>query len=284
MSDGIAYIANGHRTLLKWHRARRHIGDVAFTGERILQGMALGASIEVDLRKHASGGFSVLHDETLDRETTGSGPVAEASAETLRGLYLRDNNGLPTSHRLMLLDDLAELLAGKPIAEGARLQLDLKEYSSALDEADLVAFAAAIRPLARHCILSGGDAEAVDRLAASLPALAIGYDPCNEEVFDHLEASKDFAGFVRDALDASPNAGMIYLHYLLVLFADDIGFDLVDAFHRDGRHVDVYTLQVTDAEATELALRLIRLQADQITTDDPVGLDASLHEGPNARA
>ncbi|MDB5563161.1 MAG: Glycerophosphoryl diester phosphodiesterase [Hyphomicrobiales bacterium] len=278
MSDGIAYVANGHRTLLKWHRARRQAGDLAFTGERLLEGMALGASVEVDLRKHASGGFAVLHDATLDRETTGCGPVSLATAETLRSLFLRDGAGAPTSHPLMLLEDLTALLAGKPIAEGARLQLDLKENSAILTEADLRAFTMALRPLARHFILSGGDAEAVDRLSRDLPALQIGYDPCNNESLAAIETSKDFSGLVRDALDASPSASTIYLEHRLVLFAADRGFDLIGAFHQGGRHIDAYTLRTAEPDDVAIACRLIALKVDQITTDDPIGLEIRLHE------
>jgi glycerophosphoryl diester phosphodiesterase len=280
MSEGIAYVANGHRTLLKWHRGRRQGRDLAFTGERILQGMALGASVEVDLRKHASGGFAVLHDATLDRETTGSGPVALATAETLRALFLRDGASTPTSHPLMLLEDLTALLAGKPIAEGARLQLDLKENSAILTEADLRAFAVALRPLARHFILSGGDAEAIERLSRGLPALQIGYDPCNDKSMAAIEAGKDFARFVRDALDASPSASTVYLEHRLVLFAADCGFDLIGAFHKGGRHIDAYTLRTSEPGDVAIARRLIALKVDQITTDDPIGLEAKLHETP----
>ena len=73
MADGIAIVRDGHRTLLKWHRARKQAGDLPFTGERILEGLRLGASVEVDLVKHADGGFAVLHDFSLDRATTGTG-------------------------------------------------------------------------------------------------------------------------------------------------------------------------------------------------------------------
>ena len=75
MTDAISVTRAGRRTFLKWHRARRRGGDPAFTGRRILEGMAAGASVEVDLVLHADDGFAVLHDLSLERETTGSGPV-----------------------------------------------------------------------------------------------------------------------------------------------------------------------------------------------------------------
>src|ERR1700760_1833809 len=90
MSDGVAIERNGHRTWLKWHRARKHFSDLPFTGERILEGLRAGASVEVDLIKHADGGFAVLHDFSLDRGTTGTGLVVDTPAAVLRGLNLRD--------------------------------------------------------------------------------------------------------------------------------------------------------------------------------------------------
>ena len=70
MPSDIFCLRDGHRTFFKWHRGRRTITDPVFTGQRIIEGMRLGASVEVDLVRHASNGFAVLHDETLDRETT----------------------------------------------------------------------------------------------------------------------------------------------------------------------------------------------------------------------
>src|SRR6185437_1331245 len=97
MADGVAVTRDGHRTMLKWHRARKVAGDLPFTGERILEGLRLGASVEVDLVRHADGGFAVLHDFVLDHDTTGTGLAAQAGAATIRALQLRDAAGRPTA-------------------------------------------------------------------------------------------------------------------------------------------------------------------------------------------
>jgi len=86
---GIAIETGGHVTRLKWHRLQRRRSDLPFTPRRLLEGLAAGASMEVDLRLHADHSFVCLHDERLDRETTGKGPVAQASLEQLRRLTLR---------------------------------------------------------------------------------------------------------------------------------------------------------------------------------------------------
>ena len=162
MPEGIAVVRGGHTTWLKWHRARKTAGDLPFTAARILEGLRLGASVEVDLVRHAGGGFAVLHDFVLDRATTGTGRVADTPPEVLRTLFQRDGNGNPTAHHPMLFEDLCALIA---------------------------------------------------------------------------------------------------------------------AFHAAGKRIDAYTLTSADAAAVAIARRLLDLRADQITTDDPVGLEKALETG-----
>ena len=170
-SNPIFIERDGHRTWLKWHRARRRSSDPAFTGQRILEGMRLGASVEVDLVVHGDRGFAVLHDLTADRETTGRGRIAELSAAALRGFYLRGQDGTPLSEHVMLLEDLCVLLAQGDLHPDALLQLDYKEDWRVLDEAALAVFRQAVGPVAKHMILSSGDAEAVRILTKDVPGL-----------------------------------------------------------------------------------------------------------------
>jgi glycerophosphoryl diester phosphodiesterase len=278
MPDGVAITRNGHRTLLKWHRGRKRIADLPFTGERILEGMRLGASVEVDLVKHADGGFAVLHDFSLAHDTTGEGLVKDAPAAALRRLFLRDGQGRPTTHQLMLFEDLCALLAaGEGIAPEALLQLALKEEGrGAIGAREVAAFADAATPVRQHLILSGGSADNVGMLAAATPGLATGYDPCAAPVVARLVVTRAFDRFVADALAAAPEARMIYLAYQLVLYAADQGFDLIGAFHAAGKTVDAWTLDAATPENAARAERLLALNVDQITTDDPEALEALL--------
>jgi len=274
--NGIAIDHAGHKTWLKWHRGHRYAGDISFTGQRIGEAMALGASIEIDLVRFNGAGFAVLHDETLNKATTGEGRVIDATESDLRALHLRDPFGEPTAHGVMLIDDLGQLLKRVARESGAVLQLDLKEDSPDIREEDIAAFAAAISPVAKSVILSAGDPEAVERLSQAVQDMPIGYDPCHHGAIESLKESRDFDGFVTDAVAASPRARMIYLHHQLVLFADDAGYDLVAAFHRAGRSIDAYTINSAIPAALPVVRRLLALKVDQITTDDPVGLESLL--------
>jgi glycerophosphoryl diester phosphodiesterase len=276
MSDAVSITRNGHRTFFKWHRGHRSVVDPVFTGRRILEGMALGASVEVDLVVHASNGLAVLHDLTLDDDTTGTGKVRETSAAVLRTLNLRGNDGQPIPDKVMLLEDLAALLVATPPHPDALLQLDFKEDAAALDAATVSNFVAAVTPVARSMILSAGDAAAVKRLTDATPGLKVGYDPCHDGALERLAQTRDFTGFVADALIASPRAELIYLAYQLVLGAADAGFDIVDAFHAAGKRIDAYTINRSNDAGIAIANRLLALKVDQITTDDPEGLSAAL--------
>jgi len=277
MADApISVTRAGHRTFFKWHRARRRLDDPVFTGRRIIEGMQAGASVEVDLVVHADNGFAVLHDLSLERETTGTGPVRETPAAVLRQLQLRDNAGQPIADKVMLLEDLAALIARDGAHPEGLLQLDYKEDAAALNAAVVRNFAEALRPVAGHFILSSGDAASVALLSAGVPGLHIGYDPCHEGAIERLLASRDFAGFVRDAVAASPAAELVYLEYRLVLEADRDGFDLIGAFHAAGRRVDAYTVRRVDETTLPAVERLLALRVDQITTDDPEGMAGAL--------
>lgn len=267
---------NGHRTWLKWHRARRKVTDPVFTGTRILEGMRLGASVEVDLVIHADHGCAVLHNFELEKETTGTGLVRETSAEVLRSLHLRDNDGAILPDKILLLEDLCALLAEQPPQQGALLQLDFKEELAALDELTIANFADSVGPVADAFILSGGDIGAIRALSSAIPALKTGYDPCYGESLARLQATGDFASFIGDALIAAPRADMIYLAFELVLSAQDAGFDIVAPIHAAGKRIDAWTIRQVTPASLEQVERLLALKVDQITTDDPEGLHAAL--------
>ncbi|MFF2323062.1 glycerophosphodiester phosphodiesterase [Agrobacterium sp. NPDC058088] len=272
MTHPILINRNGHKTWLKWHRGRRRASDPVFTGERIIEAMRLGASIEVDLVIHADHGCAVLHDRTLGRETTGTGRVRDTSAAALRELHLRDNDGQPIVSKVMLLEDLCALLADDAVHPDALLQLDFKENRQALAPQVVAGFGMSVSPIAKSLILSGGDFDAITTLAGSAPGLRTGYDPCHRTTLAELQANGHYLDFIKNALATAPDAGIIYLAYEIVLAAEDAGVDIVAPVHAAGRRVDAWTINRVTPQSTDAVERLLRLKVDQITTDDPEGL------------
>lgn len=272
MNAPILIDRDGHRTFIKWHRGRRNASDPVFTGSRIIEAMRVGASVEVDLVVHADHGFAVLHDLTLERETTGAGAVRQTGADALRALHLRDNDGAPIGERVMLLEDLCALLAREGVHPDALLQLDYKEDLAALTPQAVSGFGESVAPIAGALILSGGDFDAVALLGKAAPGLRTGYDPCHGDTLEALKVDGDYRGFIDTALKTAPDAEMIYLDYRIVLAAADAGVDIIAPVHAAGRRVDAWTINRITPESILQIERLLALKVDQITTDDPEGL------------
>ena len=68
----------------------------------------LGADyLEFDVHLSRDGEVIVIHDPTLDRTTTGTGPVRERTLAELRRLRLKDRGGAATEEPIPTLDDVA---------------------------------------------------------------------------------------------------------------------------------------------------------------------------------
>ena len=77
--------------------------------------------LECDVAKSKDSVLVMMHDRTLDRTTTGSGPVGDYTLEELRGLYLKDNQGNVTPYRIPTLAEVLDWARGRAIVE-----LDIK--------------------------------------------------------------------------------------------------------------------------------------------------------------
>jgi glycerophosphoryl diester phosphodiesterase len=85
--------------------------------------LALGVDfLETDVHLTADGGPVILHDPTLDRTTTGTGPLAERRLADLDAVRLRAADGTPTDERVPTLGQLLDLMA----PSRAQLLLEIK--------------------------------------------------------------------------------------------------------------------------------------------------------------
>lgn len=81
----------------------------------------LPAMVECDLRMSRDSVLFLLHDESLDRTTTGSGRADQNYFESIKTLRLKDSNGNATDFHPTALSDLLKWAKGKTI-----LKLDVK--------------------------------------------------------------------------------------------------------------------------------------------------------------
>lgn len=88
--------------------------------------------IEIDLRKSKSGTIFLLHDEMVNRTTTGEGKINDLTDEYLSSLYLKKSNGEITSERIPTFDDILNFIKDRNI----NLMLDVKEpiHAEVLDQ------------------------------------------------------------------------------------------------------------------------------------------------------
>jgi glycerophosphoryl diester phosphodiesterase len=258
---------------LKWHRLRRTAGDVDFTIARLHEGLAAGASMEVDLRRHAGRSFVCLHDAELESETNGEGAIASASLAKLRSLRMRGPDGATTSQPLLLFENLVDI--ARHSHPDAVVQFDLKEHLADLDDAIMSTFAEGVAPIADRFVLSGDDWNAVRAMGERVDGLRLGFDPSDLPEARGLRSAEDFARFTRFTLETAPQAGIIYLEYRLVVASLAGGYDMVGALHAGGKAVDAWTFDVTSADSLADLARLIASGVDQISSNDSVALQGA---------
>jgi len=74
--------------------------------------IALGARVlELDVHLTADGVVAVIHDPTLDRTTSGHGPVGRATAADLQSARLRGRDGVLTDDHVPTLEEVLALAA-----------------------------------------------------------------------------------------------------------------------------------------------------------------------------
>ncbi len=210
------------------------------------------AQAEVDAQLTADGQVVLLHDETLERTTSGTGPVVEHTLEQLAGLDAGAWMGPEwRGQRVPTLEAaLAEL--------GDRLSFNIELKGAAVpgQEADLedkVVGLVAARNLVQSCLLTSFDHARIDRLGASYPNEMLGYivPPLApwEELLDHP-------------------GQVLSLHAALVERT------VVERAHAAGKQVHVWTVNT----AAEFRL-MLAAGADALITNFPDRLSAFLARG-----
>lgn len=79
------------------------------------------AMLEIDISVTRDGVLVLMHDDELDRTTTGAGPVREATLAELQALQLEDESGQALDARVPTLREALDWAGGKTV-----LELDVK--------------------------------------------------------------------------------------------------------------------------------------------------------------
>lgn len=92
----------------------------------VQRAMRAGYGIEIDVQLSSDGRAIVFHDDTLDRLTRATGPVAKRTARELSDLVLKGSE-----ERIPTLSDVLELVAGT-----VPLLIEIKDQSGALGDGE----------------------------------------------------------------------------------------------------------------------------------------------------
>src|SRR5262249_59482859 len=106
---------------------------------------------------------------------------------------------------------------GASLPSTALVQIDFKETLDRMTPPVIAGFAKALDGIGSNFIVSGGDWAAVKRLAAEVPGMRRGYDPCELPEASRLSSPEDVAAFVAVTEEIAHEAEMIYLDYTLIL-------------------------------------------------------------------
>lgn len=219
-------------------RIRGHRGAAALAPENTFQSFERAIeeevySIEFDVRRTKDDELVLIHDETVDRTTDGSGTVRELTYDEIAALDAGNGAHVPT------LDDALTYLSQHDVPE---IRLEIKEADTTEDVYRHVADAGLLDRTVFHSF-SMDALYTLQRLNPDAQTSATTVEPSN----DFLETAED-AG-----------CDIVTLHY------GHTSASYVEAAREYGFKVDLW-----DVEGEENIRSAYRLQPDYIGADDPV--------------
>lgn len=165
--------------MVSFHRGGPHPGYPENAVETMDRALAYGYGfMEVDVAQLADGTLILMHDNSIDRTTTGTGAVADLTWEQVKGLQLKDNKGSVTDFRVPRLETVLRWAVGRTI-----LTLDIKRgvdfaaVAKLVEETGAGDYAAAIA-------YSLEQAQAFHRAAPNMPLSISFSSPTDIEAFD----------------------------------------------------------------------------------------------------
>jgi glycerophosphoryl diester phosphodiesterase len=232
------------------------------------QGFEDGASMELDLRVRADGGFVVLHDAELEGETTGVGAIAAKTGAALSSVRMKQG-GRP----LILSEELSAMM--QMTHPQALLQFDMKDDYATIGEKGIAHLSAHFSNAAASIIVSGACLDLIVAVKERVPRLKRGIDPTDKLV--DIYRQDGLSAVERELLidlRGPTDPDTVYLHWPLILRASRGGLDLISLCQSEGRRVDAWTFTLKrpdigfDNEEWANFQALMALKPDQLTTDE----------------
>ncbi|MEQ8432723.1 MAG: glycerophosphodiester phosphodiesterase family protein [Oceanicaulis sp.] len=126
-------------TLLQAHRAGDRPGAAENSIRAIEASLIDGAVFaEIDVAKTADGVLVLMHDDDVDRTTTGRGTLTDMTYTEVSALELVDLEGAPTGESVPTLAAVLAYLDGRGIAQVDLKDITFEDVALALETADAV--------------------------------------------------------------------------------------------------------------------------------------------------
>ena len=111
-------LKNLHDNESKYIFVIAHRGDWRNAPENSLQSIEKAIAMKVDMieleiQPTKDGNFICMHDETLDRTSTGKGPIKDYTTEELKKFVLRSGNGIKTRQPIPTLKEALNVCKGR---------------------------------------------------------------------------------------------------------------------------------------------------------------------------
>lgn len=134
---------------------------------------APGTIHEIDINRTRDGALILMHDDAVDRTTTGSGRVDQLALDPILDLRLVDAERFPTSYSVPLFQDVLRWA----VTEKVTLMLDIKRnvpYEEVLE-------AVIAEKALDHCVFITYSAKAAKKLASMHPQIMLSVNIRNQD-------------------------------------------------------------------------------------------------------
>ncbi len=109
----------GHRGVMYPEQAENALSGFRWVAAQVKPDTMM---VEIDLRKSKEGTIYLMHDETIDRTTNGTGKISDLSDAYLNSLYLKTSGGTQTTERIPTFKEVLAFAQQNPV----KLMLDVK--------------------------------------------------------------------------------------------------------------------------------------------------------------
>jgi glycerophosphoryl diester phosphodiesterase len=227
-----------------------HRGASAYAPENTMSAFKLAVEqqadgVELDAQLTGDGQIVVMHDDTVDRTTNGSGRVKSMSLS-----QLQDLNATTSSQPVNpeMVPSLAEVF--EAVGQELLINVELKNYTTPTDDLPEIVTALVIEHnLVDRVLLSSFNILALIKARKILPKIHLGLLT------------------IHGLGDATVRFKLIHFSPLLALhpYFEDVNLELVQAVHSVNSRINTYTVKQPDA-----VRRLVEYGVDSIITPDPL--------------